>query len=466
MNELYIEKGDYIDKIAYQEEGDLKQFDFIDKTKSVYEGDIYLGVVKKILKGMDSALVDLGNGATGFLQEKNLSQTIKNGQELLVQIKRQGINSKHPKLTKEISIVGRYVVLLPYSKGINISNKIQDTNILNDVKNEMKEEEFEDAGVIIRTISSIDSLNSIKKEINELKSLWKEKSGSYMTIKAPKMLIRQYDPYEKFIMKINPVKINKIISNDKDSIKIIKDKFKNKIEIEEFIYKDDNFLFENYGINKSIKHLFEKKVELKNGSSLYIESLEAFHIIDVNGSRDKNAYSFEQNALNINLSSCREIVRQIILRDLSGIILIDFVDMKAEENKNKLIQKMKNLLKDDHKRVSVISITELGIMQIIRKRDQEDIISRYTNKCSLCKGTGRTMSKDLLIQEISLEIENKVSHSIIKNITIDIPHRFDENIEQALKEMEKKYNIQIYSRYLKNTFNEITINLEGILDKG
>jgi len=466
VNELYIEKGDYIDKIAYIDENKLKQFDFIDKTKSIYEGDIYLGVVKKILTGMDATLVDLGNKEIGFLQERKLADKIKNGQEILVQIKRPGIDSKHPKLTKEISIVGRYIVFLPFSRGISISNKIKDTNTLDYIKNEIKEEDFEDSGIIIRTISNLGSLELIKKEIEELKNIWKEKSGLYKTIKAPKLLIRQYDPYEKFIMKINPLKINRIISNDKDSLKIIKEKLEHKIEIEEFIYKDENFLFENYGIYKSIKQLFEKRVKISNGNSIYIESLEAFHIIDVNGTRDKNTYGFEKNALDINLSSCTEIVRQIILRDLSGIILIDFIDMKEEENKNKLIEKMKKLLKEDYKRVSVISITELGIMQIIRKREQEDIISRYTKPCSLCKGTGRTISTDLLIQEISQEIENKIAHNTLTNMSIDIPHKFDEHIEKALREMEEKYKIQIYSRYLKDTFNQVTINLQGVLDKG
>ena len=139
VNELYIEKGDYIDKIAYIDENKLKQFDFIDKTKSIYEGDIYLGVVKKILTGMDAALVDLGNKEIGFLQERKLADKIKNGQEILVQIKRPGIDSKHPKLTKEISIVGRYIVFLPFSRGISISNKIKDTNTLDYIKNEIKE---------------------------------------------------------------------------------------------------------------------------------------------------------------------------------------------------------------------------------------------------------------------------------------------------------------------------------------
>lgn len=445
--DFIIEKGKAFDKLACISDEKLMRVDFVSSSDSITEGNIYRSTVKKINQNLNSAIVDLGI-CEGYLQDNYSLVGLKKGDELLLQVKRPGIKNKMPKLTRELSLMGRYCVMFPYGKDINFSNRIEDDSWKLEIKAYLKQSIGTSVGIVIRTLAYKVSENEIKNDIDKLFDIWNEIEKQSKLGLNNKLIYTQYDPIEQFIFKSNPESIDKLICNDKQLLKHIENSLKSKIQIITPTFIDTEFLFDYLKLTSQIRNLFQKKVEVNNNISLFVESTEACHIIDVNSGNANYKLGFEKNALEINLIAADEAVRQILLRDLSGIILIDFMDMKENQNKIKLINKVTELLKKDGKKSSVTSITELGIMQIIRKRDKENIYERYTKSCPLCDGLGKVLTDELYFNQLFIELSNATKHTNQKQFKIKIPYILNEKIKQYLHDIENELKITIEAEFI------------------
>lgn len=456
MNKYIIEKGKYITKIAYLKNETLISADFISEKSRVYEGDIYKAKIVKIIKSMNSATLDLGNGSFAYMQQNDLNDKYKANDDILVQIKREGVKNKFPKAVTEISILGRYVVFLPNSSGLSISNKITDHTLRQVFTEQLKDISFEDFGVILRSISSVNDINNIRNEIYHLLDFWKKilsKSGSKSGV-----LYTPVSLYQRFILKSNPSSIDCVISNDKELLKNIENDLIHIIKTNKFEFVDTPFLFDYLGLEKKLMSIFVPDIAVDRSISINIDQTEAFTVIDVNSGQKQIAKNFEENVFEINKLAANEAISQIILRNISGIILIDFIDMKTRKYNDQLLEHVQLLLKEDHIKASALSLTQLGIMQIIRKKDADNIYQRYTKKCPLCNESGRVLSAEIFTEELRKRIIMESSHKSSKIINLDIPYTFSKIIDDELKFLENDLGIKIYARYLPDNFQKLNIS--------
>ncbi|WGH27202.1 MAG: ribonuclease E/G [Candidatus Shikimatogenerans bostrichidophilus] len=368
----------------------------INNKKDILVGDIFLGKVIFVSKGMNAAFIDIGYIKYGFLHLNDLINNniniIKNnkiifkkkkkiGQKILVQIIKEPINNKGPKLTCKINLIGRYIIFLPFYKKILISKKIKNIKIIKKIKKKINKIIKNKFGIIIRTICINNNIKfkNIKNEINNLKKKWylikKNIYNKKNKIYSEKDLLFSYlrdnfDNYYKYIICNNYKLFIKIISYiyyiNKKKIKIIK------------YYNNNINIFDKYGINKQKKIFLDKYVSLYNGSYLIIENTETLHIFDINSNMKKSNNNYN-SAYNINIIAIKEIARQIRLRNMGGIIIIDCIDMNKKDHKKKIYKYFKKKMINDKCKHKILPLSKFNIIQITRHRLRQELIINNIN---------------------------------------------------------------------------------------
>lgn len=385
MNKIVIETKEQAEKIVYVKDDRIEQFDVRKKGESVRAGQIYKGIIKRMTPGMDTAIVRLGGENLGYLQEKNITKKLKNGDEILVQIKREAMDGKYPKLTEDLSLAGVYTVLLPKSSGIKTSKKLGTFFETDQIQSEIDAS----VGLILRSSSQEIAVEEILSEYQELYEKWiKIKDGFHRKYDAG--LLYEEDFVLKFILNTGILRIDELISNEAETLRKIEKAFKEKITIDRVRRVPTDEVLDYCHLSKPLHTLLEKRVAVDELVSLVIEHTEAFTVIDVNSGLQTKYLDFEQNALSVNKKAAEEIARQIRLRDLSGVILIDFIDMKLPSAKKELVNFFIRHLGEDRKKTQILSMTELGILQLVRKKERDSLLSRLTIPCTSCGGSGRT----------------------------------------------------------------------------
>lgn len=393
MNQIIIESGSRIDKMIYAKEGRIQRFEFCDREASVREGQIYKGIVKKVLQGMNAAMIDLGDERTGYLQEENLSRYLKASDEILVQVKREQIQEKYPKLSRDIRLIGKNLILLPRSKGVKISRKRSGPIDRTALENLLRK----DTGIILRSGCEAD-LHGIQSEYQELLICWDQIKAAYDRKYRSGLLFEQ-DFFGKFILDTGLAHIDQMVSNDAERLKKLKAALKDRVSIGSVKAVDTEYVIDYCLLFDEFKRLFDRRVPVDEAISIVIEHTEAFVVIDVNSGSNWTYGDFEQNVLQANQKAAKEIARQIILRDLAGVILIDFIDMKQQRHRQELIDTFRWELSADKRPCSVLSMTELGILQVVRKKEKDSLMSRMTQECTHCAGSGRVFSSTFALDE-------------------------------------------------------------------
>lgn len=414
-----------------------------EKTNSNFSvGDIYLGKVKKIMPGLNAAFVDVGYEKDAFLHyldlgpqiksinkflfsqidHKNpltsisnfdkeddidkhgkISQVLTDGQPILVQIAKEPISTKGPRLTSEISIAGRNLVLIPFSDKISISQKIQSQEERDRLRQMVQSVKPKNFGVIVRTVAENCRVSDLDAELRELVEKWQ---SAFKNIKnqPPKLLIGELDRTTAMLRDMFNPEFNSIYINDKKMYEETKEYIKSIAPESEKIvklYEGTQPIFEHFGLEKQIKSLFGKTVAMQKGAYLVIERTEALHVIDVNsGNRTQSNTNQEENAIDVNLVAAAEIARQLRLRDMGGIIVIDFIDMHTAENKNKLYEYMKECMQNDRAKHHVLPLSKFGLIQITRQRVRPETTVRTLEKCPSCNGTGEVTPTLLIVDEM------------------------------------------------------------------
>ncbi|MCX8019213.1 MAG: Rne/Rng family ribonuclease [Chitinophagaceae bacterium] len=416
-------------------------------------GDLYLGKVKKLIPGLNAAFVDVGYEKDAFLHYTDLSpyirsilkfthqciqdksdgildfsrfvlepEILKTGKisevlggkpNLLVQILKEPIAAKGPRLSCEISLPGRLVVLTPFNDIVAVSRKIhssEERKRLQKIVESIKPKNF---GVIVRTAAEGKKTAELHEDLLELLEKWNRVIRNLKGAAAPARIHSEEAKTTSILRDLLNEDFNRIVINSKEIYQDAKNYIlriaPEKAGIVSY-YQNGSSLFDMMGITKQLKSSFGKTVNLNSGAYLIIEHTEALHVIDVNSGYKSVGSNQEQNALETNLEAAEEIARQLRLRDLGGIIVIDFIDMKLPENKRKLYEKMEEFMKADRAKHAILPISKFGLMQITRQRMRPEININTQETCPSCRGTGKISSTLLLEDEIEKTISYLVTH--------------------------------------------------------
>lgn len=420
-------------------------------------GDIYLGKVKKLMPGLNAVFVDVGyekdaflhytdlspylrsllkftkacvegntNWGDDFSRFKNEPEIMKSGKitevfngkpEVLVQVLKEPISSKGPRLSCEISLPGRFVVMTPFNDTVAISRKIHSAEERKRLQRIVESVKSKNFGVIVRTAAEGKNTAELHSDLQELEKMWKSIQKNLKGAKAPQMIMSEQDKTTSILRDLLNDSFQRVVANDKTLMNVAKDYISKVSPGQESIvslHNNQQAIFDTYGVSKQVKAAFGKTVNLHSGAYLIIEHTEALHVIDVNSGTRSPEAGQEANALATNLEAAQEIARQLRLRDLGGIIIIDFIDMKLADNRKKLVDAMEDLMATDRARHTVLPITKFGLMQITRQRLRPEINISTAEECPTCRGTGKIGPSILLADDIEKDLKYVVSQGIRK----------------------------------------------------
>ena len=383
-----------------------------DKSASHIHGNIYLGQVENVLPGMESAFIDIGTNKNAVLYQgdvvynseeferssKNppISQMLKSKQTILCQVIKNPIGQKGARLTQEVSLAGRYVVLLPDQEGISVSKQLseRERKRFRELLQRVKPKGF---GVIVRTAVRNAAEKDIEADVKRLLEDWRELSKLRSTAKVPSLLLEEPPLEVQLIREQFDGDFRSVIANDKKTYQRIKDYVKSTApklsgRVQFYDESDDSLpLFDRYHVKSQLRKALDVKVWLPSGGSIIIERTEALTVIDVNTGRNLGSDKLSDTIFENNLEAADEIARQLRLRDIGGIIVIDFIDMDYAEQRKKLLRAFKDALRRDKTRVYVSDVSELGLVQMTRKRIGEGLVESFSEICESCEGEGRVM---------------------------------------------------------------------------
>ena len=450
MKEILIERRGKTLRIAIKNKGKLLESIVDEEIDEPRIGELYKGRVKNIIPGTNSIFVDLGLDKEGYLYYSNeLKRTgIKKGQEILIEVIKEPLNEKGAKLSTKFGIASKYMVL-EKGKGIEFSTRFKD-----DVKKALiaaELPEIDGAKLIVRTEAANVSIEELMHERN---LLLKEYDEINRRMKYSTKLGKLYGE-NLAISKVLRDKVGidgaNIIVNDEADFEFIKKYIKDDENVKLKLFDKGKNLFDFYDIERELLKLRHRKVVLPCGGSIIIEKTEAMHVIDVNTGKNIKERSFEKTILETNIEAAREIGRQILLRNLSGIIVIDFIDLRDKSHKAQVMKELKEALKDDCGNLKIYPFTELNLVQISRKRIGKSIYEYMEEKCPLCNGSGRLLKLSYLEGLIGNEISRYSHENGINEFFIEIEESYMDKIKGDLVSFLKNIDgldKEIYINYI------------------
>ena len=426
-------------------------------------GDIYLGKVKKLMPGLNAAFIDIGYDKDAFLHYQDLgpffttsakftkqslsdrkhtlslpkyklqkelekegaiSDLLSVGQEILVQITKEPISTKGPRLTAELSFAGRFLVLIPFADKVSVSQKIksnEEKNRLRQLIHSIKPQNF---GVIVRTVAEGKRVAELDNEMKTLVKRWEDSLAKLQKAKAPSLIYEETGRAVGLLRDIFNPSFENIYVNDPETFQHIHD-YVNIIapECKDIVklYTDDIPIFDHFAITKQIKSSFGKTISFRNGAYLIIEHTEALHVIDVNsGNRSKPNSDQENTAFEVNMAAAEEIARQLRLRDMGGIIVIDYIDMDNADNRQKLYDRMKELMESDRARHNILPLSKFGLMQITRHRVRPALDIMTDEDCPVCNGKGKIPPSILFTDRLKAKIAFLVKKFKVKKFALHV----------------------------------------------
>ncbi len=426
-------------------------------------GDVYLGTVGKVMPGLNAAFVDVGHEKDAFLHYLDLgpqfqstqkfsrmlrasrpkdfgikqehlesdinkggkiTELFKRSQQVLVQISKEPISNKGPRLTAELSLAGRFLVMMPFDNSVSISKKIvkqDERRRLKEAVNAIRPENF---GVIIRTNAEGESQEDLQADLKDLMGKWDDLCKQLRDATPPQKVLGENDRTLTMVRDLVNETYTNIQVNDNFLYTKIKSYLKSKSpELENIVklYAGKLPIFEHFGIEKQIKTSFGKEVNFMGGSYLIIEHTEALHVIDVNsGNTSGKGENQEENALKVNMEAVDEIARQLRLRDLGGIIVIDLIDLKTAGNRKLVYEKLKEVMKTDRAKHKILPMSPFGLIQITRQRVRPEMAVVTNEKCPTCLGSGEIQSSVSIVDDIESHIKYLIENLHLKGFTIEV----------------------------------------------
>lgn len=476
MKQIIIDSGISQNRVALLESGELVEYYMESRDSKRLVGNIYKGRVTNVLPGMQASFIDIGFEKNAFLyvkdailkgnnsaESKNISirDVVKNGEEIIVQVTKEPIDNKGPRVTKDLTFPGRYLVLMPFVDYVGISRRIEKEDERTRLKKLVDEIKPDNMGVIVRTEAENKNIEDIKDDLGYLIKLWNKINKEQHLGFAPKLLYKDLDLVHRTIRDMFTDETEEIIINDKDTfeqvsdfVELITPNLKKRIK-----YFDPGInIFNYYGIEKMLKKALNKKVWLKSGGYIVIDKTEAMTVIDINTGKYVGIKDLEDTILKINKEATKEIAKQIRLRDIGGIIIIDFIDMGDKKKEQEVIDLLSYELSKDKVKTSILGITGLGLLEMTRKKVRNRISSMLEQDCPYCDGTGKVYSYEAVISNFENEIKRIANHTnseaVIIKMNYQIGKMFKNEKGDFLKELEKIMKLKIM--IIPN--NEIHIN--------
>jgi ribonuclease G len=452
-NELIISSAQNGSRIALLKDKQLIEFHHEQEGNKFVVGDIYLGMVKKVVPGLNAAFIDIGYEKDAFLHyldlgpqfgslqkytklvragkitggrldkfhaEKDIDKhgkiasQLTKGQLVPVQVVKEPISTKGPRLSSELSLAGRYLVLVPFSDAVSVSKKISSSEERKRLQRLIQSIKPQGFGVIIRTVAEGKEVAELDRDLRNLVTTWQEGAARLVNGNTRDKIIGELSKTSSLLRDMLNESFDNIHVDDKKAFEELKTYIHQIAPDKEKIlklYTGKAKIFEHYGVEKQIKSAFGQTVSIRGGGYLIIEHTEALHVIDVNsGNKSTREENQETTALSVNMEAAKEIARQLRLRDMGGIIVVDFIDMRSIDNKKLIYKTMRDEMEQDRAKHTVLPLSKFGLMQITRERVRPQMNIATTEVCPACNGTGK-ISASILVTD---QIEQHIEHLFIK----------------------------------------------------
>ncbi|MDQ6830738.1 MAG: Rne/Rng family ribonuclease [Gemmatimonadota bacterium] len=444
-------------------------------------GDIYLGRVEAVLPGIQAAFVDIGTEKSAFLHASdlvfpedeerddddeegdeeeesevrrgrrakapNIQDQLKRGQDILVQVSKEPISTKGPRVTAQISLAGRFLVYMPFASRVGVSRKIGDRAERGRLRDLVKEVLPDDSGgVIVRTVGEDVTQETFKRELATLQNNWKRIKRKTHFMRAPAMVHRETGLTRGLIRDLFSTKVDSLTVDSKQVFNEITEYLKGIAPdlIERVkLYEETVPIFDQTEIEQEIRDLFKRRCDLPSGGYLIIEQTEALISIDVNSGRYTGKKDPEKTIFKTNTEAAREVARQLRLRDLGGIVVCDFIDMETKANRDKVLQELRTNLARDRARTKAFAVSDLGLIEMTRQRVRQSHLQNMTIACPTCAGTGRVFTPETIVRRMERSVRRMAIEGKKDNITVKLhpevalyvlenEHDFTRKLEKAV----------------------------------
>lgn len=442
-NQIIIHSSGKQTRVALLENGELAQLFIESEENQRTVGDIYLARVHKVMSGIRAAFIDVGMEKDAFLHfsdagdhlgpylkklngknaitasaEKELSKfkklsnndkqilagkLLRNNQKILVQIVKEPIGSKGPRVSTDITIAGRFLVLIPMGEYIALSKKInngRERKRLKSIVGSMLPEGF---GVIVRTVAKGQNKEAIEEDMRTVLKKWERILNKLETAKPPTLLYKDLDITESLIRDLFAKQYDRVLIDDYQLYKSVKgyvSQIAPKMLPSVQLYKGKDHIFDHTNIGNDVNSIFSPRVRMPSGGYLIFEQTEAMYVVDVNSGPYAAKEKQEDNSLKTNLEAAREIAKQLRLRDIGGIIVVDFIDLRDDKNRKKIYDELKKEFKKDRAKTNIIGMSDFGLIQITRQRIRPSVVNSVSKVCPMCGGNGSVVSKDTIVTDI------------------------------------------------------------------
>jgi len=441
--DLIINATSYEVRIALVEHGTLVEFYLERPSEKGLVGNIYYGKVVRVLPGMQAAFVDIGLERTGFLYVddvnvaaqkidnlphpangddddippeslstrepgKNIDDLLVEGQELLVQISKEPIGTKGARLTCNITLPCRNLVFMPMTDHIGVSRKIEEDEIRHKLKKDIERLRPADTGFIVRTVAESATSEDLEADMEFLLNLWSEIQSKAARRSAPCLLYEDLDIILRVVRDVFSPDVDRVVVDERRTYERVLNFVRNfapRLAGKVHLYEEQIPVFDAYGIEMDIHRALNKKVWLRCGGYIVIEDTEALTVIDVNTGRYVGKKDLEDTIFKTNMEAAREIAYQLRLKNIGGIIIVDFIDMEEESHREEVVRTLQEAVKKDKSRVNVLKVSEFGLVQMTRKRSRDDLKRMMCEPCHCCRGDGFLKSRRTVCYEIFRKVQ-------------------------------------------------------------
>jgi len=469
-SELFIDSGLFETRVALKEDDKVVEL-FVERLSELsFVGNVYLGRVIKVLPGMDAAFIDIGLEKAAFLhvddidkeladsdieavtaRKKDIRSLLHEGEKIIVQVAKNPIGTKGARLTSYISIPGRYLVMMPTEDHVGVSRRIEDEKERKRLKNILDKARKDGHGYIARTVCEGRDENELVGDMTFLSSLWADIKANLENAKAPELLHKDLDLSLRVLRDMINENTKRIVFNSRsvfDKTKQFAKKYMSHLNGTWDFYNDKIPMFEAFGIEEEFRKVLSSRVWLKSGGYIIINETEALVSIDVNTGRYTGKQDLERTALKTNLEAAKVIARQLRLRNMGGIIVIDFIDMEKEEHRKKVESAFYDEVKDDKARTNLRGLSRFGLLEMTRKRTRVSITRQLTEECYYCHGTGLIESRTTVVHEIIRKIENLAkSNPKLKKLFVtchfEIMDLLKKENETLLQKIRDTYHVDV-----------------------
>lgn len=426
-------------RVAVVEDGILRELYIESALKEQLRGNIYKGRIEKVEPSLNAVFVDFGREKNGFLPLhdmnpalipgadgfKDLLKHVRKGMEIQVQVSREEKAAKGALLTMNISLPGRYLVLLPHQDTAGISRKIEDEDQRKRLKDLIQQlEPPAEMGIIVRTAGMDRAKAELARDLTYLLRLWKSIESSFTTATGPSLIYQEGDIITRGMRDYFTSETKEILIDDEDTFQRATQFMKTVMPWHQKalkLYRESRPLFTKFELERQLQEIYQKKVRLKSGGSIVIDTTEAMVAIDVNSGQATGTRDMEETALAINLEAAQEIARQLILRDLGGLVVIDFIDMRAKGGNRSVEKAMKEALKNDRAHITFGKISQFGLMQLSRERLSPPLLEKSHVICPHCAGTGMVRSAESAAVMALRDIHLALTRNHASGVRVGLP---------------------------------------------